>query len=394
MSINKEPNRNEDKRHLVVIQKKSNSSGFQPAQFLGPAIFVASSVAVTAVLYRYPDETDGVGLMNEHAQRLISEGIYVLRFGQILGLVIAVHDLYVMARYVADGIVLNDFLSDYISPSLQGCCSLFGLYASPLSKDQRRMIIEEACKFSDGVLVQERNALLEPGGYANYVFTLGYGINGVEKDEIVTPDSVKDDKGTLHDLKTTDSGNVLPLKNTNDPVEDNSQVRKKEVFESFVDILSNIHSYDWSYENIIRQVQISAQSYLPSQTEISALGTISAITLILYLKKSKDARQMASAIVRFCFLFSLAGNITGSFVLSSLIGRTSVKVHPQNALNSATNVFFQRLKLNNLFSISKKKLRSKNKFLIMFATFFLIRNRTAIKTFIFGGRKINSHIRT
>jgi len=390
MSINKDPNRNEDERHLAIVQKKSNSSGFQPA-LLGPAIFVASSVAVIAVLYRYPDETDGVGLMNEHAQRLISEGIHVLRFGKILGLVIAVHDLYVMARYVADGIVLNDFLSDYISPSLQGCCSLFGLYASPLSKDHRRMVIEEACKFSDGALVQERNALLEPGGYANYVFTLGYGNNGVEKDETVMQELAKNDEGILHDLKSTDSGNVLPLKNTNEPVDDNNQGRKKEVFESFVDILSNIHSYDWNYENIIRQVKISAQSYFPSQTEISALGTISAITLILYLRKSKDARQMARAIVRFFILFSLAGNITGSFVLSSLIGKTSVEVHPQNALNSATNVFFRRLKLNNLLSNSKKNLRSKNRFLIMFATFFLIKNRTAIKTLIFGGRKINSH---
>ena len=142
---------------------------------LGPSLIFISSISRGSLIYT----TSLLSDFDLNLSEIDTKQLLILtRLGQIVGFFVLCRDVYVLVRHAADKIVLNDILSSYLAPIIQGTSLIYCLYALPVTNEQRRQIVERLTNESDSIFgidfSAERDALLMPGGFVRYTLQESY----------------------------------------------------------------------------------------------------------------------------------------------------------------------------------------------------------------------------
>ena len=401
------------------MQAKANTNTRFP---LGPLLFGPSLLFLSS---------SSIVIVNSHALSLheidVRQLLILMKLGQIAGLVIFFRDAMVYFKCVAEGVVLNKVLGSRLSPMLQGCCSIMGLYALPITTKQREELIRVVtswCYHKNIVdLRGECNALLEPGGYVKYF----------QNDILYNTSKLTLDHGQTTTIVTSEFSTASSSSTTTCSIDSSPTISEDasvEIMRTCVPSVSLLQDQDQqsdrklTYSNEHHNVALSSQEHLwdddlewarkecfdigndiwnnwcknwledklPSETTLKTVGIMSSFALIFQLKYSKSARRIATNTIQAGALFTLIGGSVCGTTLAHLrqaCSRSNSHNTESVAYENYKWITFIRSHISNSFTLRLsdkcQRKRVRDVFTMMF-TFYLIKNRATLKRAIFGNR--------
>ena len=357
----------------------------------GPSILLLSSTSIL-IVYNNASSLHVIDLR---------QLLLLLRLSQAAGVIICIRDTIVYLKFKAESLVLNDVLSSYLSPVLQGCYSIMGLYAIPITCEQRKDLIRgvtEYCSRGNAVdFSAECGALLEPGGYMKYLcgdkpqsreaVTKSYdGVDGHTE---------QSSTASLSDSCSTNS--KIEIEVVSPSVEKEKQSPLKTPYEALSELGTGDFVKDdfFSIKETIGDVcKEWLQEKLPSEKTLKTIRILSSIALAFQIKRSKSARRIATNTIQATLFFSLVGSILGGQVLSYVrqASRGNSTYERKRTVTSIFNVDVLRLveagmsqfdSISSFTTLGNHSRKVKNICMMMFA-FYVLKHKSIIKRMIFG----------